>query len=113
MRPDFGFENYDESGPNCPEHSPDARDIIEWAIENSVDQRRRFSHCGFASGDSRGRQIDRSERLVGSKLLDERYGGGDLSGRYCMQPDGSCVRPSEQLGQHAEALAEMGPVFAL
>ena len=112
VRPDLGFEDDEERGPNGSQDSTHAGGIIERTEENAIDQRRSSPFRGLAPGDCGRRQINWDERLACLQFLDEGNGGSDLTGRYCMQPNATGVRPTEALGEKSETLAEMGGITA-
>ena len=113
VRPDFRFENYNESRTELIEVAADGAGPVKRKIKNTVGGSDVFARDALARGGGR-----REEHLASGETLleavDERLGGENFADGDGMNPDGggAGISAGERWGQMSHALAEAGEIFS-
>jgi len=113
VRPDFGFEDYDEGGTELIEIAADGTRPVKRKIKNAIGGSDAFVRDALArGGGGREEKLTSGETLL--EAVDEGLGGENFADGDGVDPDGGrsriCAR--KRWRQMCHALAEAGEIFA-
>ncbi len=86
VRPEFGFGDYDQGGPECRDPSPRGEREIQREVENVFRAEARGGE--FLSGVGGGGNHDSVIRKLGPEGGHQLADGENFADRNCMDPDG-------------------------